>query len=46
LHKVATYFPGNFVNLAPISDEVHVTNHGSILSTILAFVEEEGDQVV
>uniref|UniRef100_A0A0E0LVA6 Uncharacterized protein n=1 Tax=Oryza punctata TaxID=4537 RepID=A0A0E0LVA6_ORYPU len=34
--KVTTYFPDNFVNLAPISDEVHVTNHGSILSSILA----------
>lgn len=45
-HKVMAYFPGNFVNLAPIFDEVHLTNHGSILSIILICVEEECDQAV
>uniref|UniRef100_A0A0E0QJJ7 Uncharacterized protein n=1 Tax=Oryza rufipogon TaxID=4529 RepID=A0A0E0QJJ7_ORYRU len=45
-YKVMAYFPGNFVNLAPIFDEVHLTNHGSILSIILICVEEECDQAV
>uniref|UniRef100_A0A0E0EM01 Uncharacterized protein n=1 Tax=Oryza meridionalis TaxID=40149 RepID=A0A0E0EM01_9ORYZ len=38
-HKIMAYFPDNLVNLAHVPNEVHVTNHLSILFTILTVVK-------
>ncbi|KAF0893657.1 hypothetical protein E2562_028064 [Oryza meyeriana var. granulata] len=45
-HEVMVYFPDHFLNLTLVSGEVYVTNHGSIVSTVLADADEEGAQAV